>query len=115
MAFSPSEYRGANENAIEHAGDALARKNAELVAPQGDPRKMENHHDLMGLISLLQGRHSQAVEHYRKADHSRERMRSPARARDVHGTGMAVAGLVRAAFVKEIRRGQGAQRVHELN
>lgn len=50
------------------AAQALARKNAELVAPQGNPRKMENHHDLVGLINLLQGRHSQAVEHYRKAD-----------------------------------------------
>jgi hypothetical protein len=29
---------------------------------------MENFHDLMGLIELLQGRHAQAVEHYRQAD-----------------------------------------------
>lgn len=46
----------------------LAKKNAELVAPQDNPRKMENHHDLMGLIELRQGKHSAAVEHYRQAD-----------------------------------------------
>lgn len=46
----------------------LAKKNAELVAGQNNPRKMENHHDLMGLIALLQKKYVQAVEHYRKAD-----------------------------------------------
>jgi tetratricopeptide (TPR) repeat protein len=46
----------------------LAEKNAELVAAQDNPRKMENYHDLMGLIALLQGRYVQAVEHYRQAD-----------------------------------------------
>jgi tetratricopeptide (TPR) repeat protein len=46
----------------------LARKNEELVKSQDNPRRMENFHDLMGLIELLQGRHAQAVEHYRQAD-----------------------------------------------
>jgi tetratricopeptide (TPR) repeat protein len=47
---------------------AFAKKNADLVSGQGNPRRLENHHDLMGLIHLLQRRHSQAIEHYRKAD-----------------------------------------------
>lgn len=46
----------------------LANKNAELVEPQDNPRKMENYHDLMGLIELLQSRYAPAVEHYRQAD-----------------------------------------------
>jgi len=46
----------------------LAKKNAELVEPQGNPRKMENYHDLMGLINLLQRKYPQAVEQYRQAD-----------------------------------------------
>jgi tetratricopeptide (TPR) repeat protein len=47
---------------------ALAKKNADLVSAQGNPRKMENYHDLMGLILLLQRKPGQALEHYRKAD-----------------------------------------------
>ncbi|MGH8313537.1 MAG: tetratricopeptide repeat protein [Steroidobacterales bacterium] len=56
-----------------HRGDykvalALAKKNAELVAPQQNPRKMENYHDLMGLIYFLQRKYAKAVEEYRLAD-----------------------------------------------
>jgi tetratricopeptide (TPR) repeat protein len=46
----------------------LARRNAELVAAQQNPRKMENHHDLMGLIALLERMYPEAVAHYRQAD-----------------------------------------------
>jgi len=46
----------------------LARKNAELVAQQQNPRKMENYHELLGLIALLQRKYPEAVEQYRKAD-----------------------------------------------
>jgi tetratricopeptide (TPR) repeat protein len=47
---------------------SLAKKNADLVAKQQNPRKMENYHDLMGLISLSQKKYSEAVAEYRKAD-----------------------------------------------
>lgn len=47
---------------------ALARKNAKLLEPDSNPRKLEAHHDLMGLVHLLQGNHGKAVEHYRKAN-----------------------------------------------
>jgi tetratricopeptide (TPR) repeat protein len=47
---------------------ALAKKNAELVAGQRNPRKMENYHDLMGLIALLGRRPGEAVKLYEKAD-----------------------------------------------
>jgi tetratricopeptide (TPR) repeat protein len=46
----------------------LAEKNAKLVAKQQNPRKMENYHDLMGLIALQQRKYSAAAEQYRKAD-----------------------------------------------
>lgn len=46
----------------------LAQKNSDLVAKQQNPRKMENYHDLMGLVYLLQRKHSEAVEQYRQAD-----------------------------------------------
>ncbi len=48
--------------------DKMAKKNARLVAAQDNARKMENYHDLMGLIALRQGRHQSAVEHYRQAN-----------------------------------------------
>lgn len=56
-----------------HRGDykaalALAKKNAELVAGQQNPRKLENYHDLMGLIYFLQRKYGKAVEEYRQAD-----------------------------------------------
>jgi len=38
------------------------------VAPQQNPRKMENYHDLMGLIYFLQRKYAKAVEEYRLAD-----------------------------------------------
>ena len=47
---------------------SLAQKNSELVAKQQNPRKMENYHDLMGLISLAQKKYDEAVAQYRKAD-----------------------------------------------
>ncbi len=47
---------------------SLAQKNAELVTKQQNPRKMENYHDLMGLISLSQKKYDDAVAQYRKAD-----------------------------------------------
>jgi tetratricopeptide (TPR) repeat protein len=47
---------------------SLAKKNADLVAKQQNPRKMENFHDLMGLINLSQKKYSEAVAEYRKAD-----------------------------------------------
>jgi tetratricopeptide (TPR) repeat protein len=48
--------------------ERLARRNAELVASQQNARKMENHHELLGLIHLLQLKYAKAVEHYRQAD-----------------------------------------------
>lgn len=45
-----------------------AKKNASLVEPQSNPRKMENYNDLLGLINLLQGKHAAAVKAYRGAD-----------------------------------------------
>ena len=46
----------------------FAKQNSELVAAQDNPRKMENYHDLMGLINLKQGKFKKAVENYRKAN-----------------------------------------------
>lgn len=46
----------------------LAKRNAELVAEQTNPRKMENYHDLMGLVALLQKKYGDAVKEYRQAD-----------------------------------------------
>jgi tetratricopeptide (TPR) repeat protein len=56
-----------------HRGDfkealRLAQQNSDLVSRQQNPRKMENYHDLMGLIFFLQRKYPQAVEHYRQAD-----------------------------------------------
>jgi tetratricopeptide (TPR) repeat protein len=45
-----------------------ARRYAELVATQQNPRKMENYHDLLGLTYLLQKKYTQAVAEYRQAD-----------------------------------------------
>jgi tetratricopeptide (TPR) repeat protein len=46
----------------------LAQKNSDLVAKQQNPRKMENYHDLLGLISLSQKKYADAVAQYREAD-----------------------------------------------
>ena len=46
----------------------LAQKNSDLVAKQQNPRRMENYHDLMGLISLAQKKYADAVAQYRQAD-----------------------------------------------
>ena len=55
--------RGDYREALEQA-----KKNASLVAAQSNPRKMENYNDLLGLISLLQGKHAAAIKAYRGAD-----------------------------------------------
>jgi tetratricopeptide (TPR) repeat protein len=47
---------------------ALAKKYAELVAAQKNPRKMENYHDLLGLIAYQQKKYPQAVAEWRQAD-----------------------------------------------
>jgi tetratricopeptide (TPR) repeat protein len=47
---------------------SLAKKNSDLVAKQQNPRKMENFHDLVGLINLSQKKYGEAVAEYRKAD-----------------------------------------------
>lgn len=47
---------------------SLAQKNSELVVKQQNPRKMENYHDLMGLINLSQKKYGEAVKEYRQAD-----------------------------------------------
>lgn len=41
---------------------------ATLVEVQTNPRRMEGYHALMGLTSLLQRNHQEAVEHYRQAN-----------------------------------------------
>jgi tetratricopeptide (TPR) repeat protein len=46
----------------------LAKKYATLVSPQQNPRKMENYHELLALIQLLQRQYGQAVGEYRQAD-----------------------------------------------
>jgi tetratricopeptide (TPR) repeat protein len=56
-----------------HRGDfkralQLAKRNAELVARQQNARRMENYHDLVGLIYFLQRKYVQAVEQYRQSD-----------------------------------------------
>jgi len=56
-----------------HRGDfaqaqSLAQKYKDLVAAQKNPRKMENYHDLMGLVNFLQKKYPEAVEEYRQAD-----------------------------------------------
>lgn len=45
-----------------------AKENAELVKSQENPLKMQQYHDLMGLITLKEGKFKQAVEHYRQAN-----------------------------------------------
>ncbi|MCG8503045.1 MAG: tetratricopeptide repeat protein, partial [Sphingomonadales bacterium] len=47
---------------------AKAKRNAELVDPDPNPRKLEPYHDLMGLIALRQGEFAKAVEHYEQAN-----------------------------------------------
>ena len=55
--------RGDSKEALQ-----LAKRYAELVATQQNPRKMENYHDLLGLNLLMQKKYSQAVAEYRQAD-----------------------------------------------
>lgn len=47
---------------------AMARKNADLLAPDANPRKMEPYHDLMGLVALLRNDNEQAIAHYEQAN-----------------------------------------------
>lgn len=47
---------------------AKAKRNAELVDPDPNPRKLEPYHDLMGLIALRQGEFAKAVKHYEQAN-----------------------------------------------
>lgn len=47
---------------------ALAKKYSDLVASQKNPRKMENYHDLLGLIAYQQKKYPQAVAEWRQAD-----------------------------------------------
>ena len=46
----------------------LAKKNAELVAGENNPRKMEPVHELLGLIALRQKSYKKAVTELRLAD-----------------------------------------------
>jgi tetratricopeptide (TPR) repeat protein len=46
----------------------LARKNAELVANENNPRKSEPYHEVMGLIELRRKNFKKAVAEYRQAD-----------------------------------------------
>ena len=59
LAARGGDYRSAKK---------AAKHNADLVAAEDNPRKMENYHDLMGLISLKEGNYNKAVEHYRQAN-----------------------------------------------
>ena len=47
---------------------AKAQEFMSLMAPDNNPRKNEPAHDLLGLISLLQGNHAQAVANFEQAD-----------------------------------------------
>ena len=47
---------------------ALAKKNAELVANENNPRKSEPYHEVMGLIELRRKNFKKAVAEYRQAD-----------------------------------------------
>ena len=47
---------------------SAAETNARLVASQDNVRKMENYHDLMGIIFLREEKYDEAVEHYRQAN-----------------------------------------------
>ena len=46
-----------------------AKKNAEILEPVSNPRKMEPFHNLMGLIALKEGNYAAAVVQYEEADH----------------------------------------------
>ena len=46
----------------------LAAKNRKLVADQKNPRRLENYHDLMGLIALKAKDYDKAIEHYGQAN-----------------------------------------------
>lgn len=46
----------------------MAAENRKLVADQKNPRRLENYHDLMGLIALKTRNFDKAIEHYGKAN-----------------------------------------------
>ncbi len=50
------------------AARKMAAKNRKLVADQKNPRRLENYHDLMGLIALKAKDYNKAVEHYGQAN-----------------------------------------------
>ncbi|MEE8157011.1 MAG: tetratricopeptide repeat protein [Gammaproteobacteria bacterium] len=45
-----------------------AEKYAEILKDDQNPRRMENYHDLLGLVNLLQGNYNEAIAHYNKAN-----------------------------------------------
>ena len=47
---------------------ARAEEFAALVANDDNPRRMENYHELLGLIAWKQGDHARAIEHYEQAN-----------------------------------------------
>jgi tetratricopeptide (TPR) repeat protein len=46
----------------------LAKKNKELVDPDANPRKLENYHEVLGLVHLLQKDYAKAAAEYRQAN-----------------------------------------------
>ncbi|MDH3588054.1 MAG: hypothetical protein OEQ74_01490 [Gammaproteobacteria bacterium] len=48
----------------------MAKENMRLVKNEDNPRKMEQYHQLMGLIYLEDNKHAKAVEHFRQADYA---------------------------------------------
>ena len=72
--------RGQEANAAYFEGILAARKGdyapatakaqefATLVEPDANPRKLEPMHEMMGMITLLQGEHAEAVEHFQQGN-----------------------------------------------
>jgi tetratricopeptide (TPR) repeat protein len=46
----------------------FAKKNKELVDPDANPRKLENYHEVLGLVQLLQKNYAKAAAEYRQAN-----------------------------------------------
>ena len=46
----------------------FAKKNKELVDPDANPRKLENYHEVLGLVQLLQKNYTKAAAEYRQAN-----------------------------------------------
>ena len=47
---------------------ARAEEHRQLLENDNNPRRFEAYHGLLGLIELLRGNHTEAVEHFRKSD-----------------------------------------------